>query len=75
MMNKLQNNIIKEYKKMGVSHLTKTFFISVVSEESFNNSLKIESAGFFDVFKIGSKEELDFRIMELKKLGYCEEND
>ena len=61
---------MKENLKLGVSHLDKTFFISEVSQECFDNSMEIERAGFFDVFKIKSQEDLNFRLNELKKLGY-----
>lgn len=62
-----------EFKKLGVFHLTKTYFISVVSEECFNNSNKIESVGLFDVFKIFNDEDLNFRVAELKRLNYSED--
>ena len=61
------------YKKLIVSHLFKTFEIVKVSKKCFNNSDKIESAGFFDCFKIFSLEELNFRINELKRLNYKED--
>jgi len=64
-----------EFKKMAVSHLDKTFFISNVSKECFNNSLDIENTSFFDVFKIKNDDELNFRIKELKKLGYTEDKN
>ena len=63
-----------DFIKLGVCHLDKTFFISNVSEECFNNSENIERAGLFEVFKIKSSKDLEFRINELKRLNYCEEN-
>jgi hypothetical protein len=61
------------YQKLIVSHLLKTFDVVNVSEECFNNSDKIESAGLMDCFKIFSLEELNFRINELKRLNYKED--
>ena len=60
-------------QKLVVSHLLKTFEVVNVSEECFNNSDKIESAGFFDCFKIFNADELNFRITELKRLNYKED--
>lgn len=64
---------MNEFKKLGISHLQKTYFVSSVSGECFRNSKNIERAGLFEVFKIINNSDLDFRINELKRLGYTNE--
>lgn len=62
--------IKKQFFKMGLCHLTKTFFIHEVTENNFLNSPLIENVGFLSVFKVDNKKDYKFRLKELKRLGY-----
>lgn len=60
------------YEKLIVYHLTKEFYILNVSEECFNNSLKIECVGLCDGIKILFEEQKIKAIEYLRNKGYKE---
>ena len=57
-------------RKLLVDFMFKTFEIIKVSEECFNNSSNIEEVGSMTGFKIYNKEDLKFKIDELKNKGF-----
>ena len=60
-------------KKLLVNEWFKTYSIIEVSKECFINSLEIEKAGTLTGFKIHNQDNLNFRLTELKRLGFKEE--
>jgi ATP adenylyltransferase/5',5'''-P-1,P-4-tetraphosphate phosphorylase II len=60
----------KENSKLIIEHLTKEYYLIVVSQEVFKNSNDIESVGYCDGIKVKSQEHLNFLLDELNKNGY-----
>ena len=58
------------YKKLLVNEWLKEYSIIDVSQECFNISPEIETAGTMTGFKIHNQENLDFRLNELNRLGF-----
>ena len=59
-------------QKLVVYEMFKKYQVMDVSDSCFDNSDKIETAGFMTCFKIFSDDDLKFRIDYLKSLNFTE---
>lgn len=63
------------FRKLLVDMWFKTYSIINVSKDCFDISLNIEEVGSMTGFKIYSEDNLNFRITELKRVGFSSETN